>query len=379
MGPRSTKGKRKREPAKSGSDDEDYGKPKRSKRGKSSRAQTKKPAKNRRRKAVTDESEDIESGESDLDEESLDELVDEQEHEQVEEFHESSGRPKRRSTVQKTYVMSDSDDEVMDEDSKSRAVGKTQKTQVVKLKVPLARLDISSTARTTRAGSRPQSRRGYSAEPQSAGTRRSTRLHHNEDEAMVALTNSGHHVEVVREPTRSPDITSGRRTRGGKGYKGPSTSAIFEEGEEASRSQPADPEEAEAGAVQAQEAEEQATATDEHMPSVEDSQPDPDVLHAESQKPVEGDAEMEDVAAVQEKPDEPESTEIIYEKNGDEEAGNDDEDEAEDEDEAPVPRPRRSTARVCYISSLTQAVAVLMVCIENLAGCRVPSTPSKLA
>jgi ATPase family AAA domain-containing protein 2 len=61
--------------------------------------------------------------------------------------------------------------------------------------------------------------------------RRSSRLSHDEDEPVIALTNSGHHVEIVRPGSRDPDGIPARALKGGKGLKYPSKSTIDEEEE----------------------------------------------------------------------------------------------------------------------------------------------------
>lgn len=70
-------------------------------------------------------------------------------------------------------------------------------------------------------------------EPAPGTTRRSSRLSHNEEEPVVALTNSGNHVEVIRAGSRDPEGIPPRAMKGGKGLKYPSKSTINEEGESA--------------------------------------------------------------------------------------------------------------------------------------------------
>jgi hypothetical protein len=70
--------------------------------------------------------------------------------------------------------------------------------------------------------------------PEAAGTRRSSRLSHDVEAPLVTLSDSGKHVEIVRQGTRSPEPMIARATRGGKGPRAPQHSIIMEASQEAS-------------------------------------------------------------------------------------------------------------------------------------------------
>jgi hypothetical protein len=100
---------------------------------------------------------------------------------------------------------------------------------IVKLKMP----NYSASARSlrTRTGSKSIAR---GKTPEAAGTRRSSRISHDREAPIVALSDSGKHVNIVREGTRSPDPVISRATRGGKGPVIEHPSIIMEASQEAS-------------------------------------------------------------------------------------------------------------------------------------------------
>lgn len=228
--------KRKREgfnPNKSDSDDEDYDeRAQRAVKQKPSRSSKKRAPKRRRREDRDEESEESEMGETEgiSDDESFD---DDPVVEEPVELDSRTGRPTRSSRKKPIkYDEGSGSDLPEDAPEDARDPPRREKKQIIRLKVTTPQQQSATSTRTTRAGSMPQSRRGASGEPSSAGTRRSTRLHHDERDTMVALTGSGKHVEIVRPATRSPEGVPRRSTRGAKGIKAPATSAIFEEEEE---------------------------------------------------------------------------------------------------------------------------------------------------
>lgn len=146
------------------------------------------------------------------------------------------GRPVRGATKKTlTYDEGDSDeDDLAKSESSEEEVLRPRKTReprkslVVKLRVqPEALQSAGRSRRSTRAGSRQPA---SSAQP-GAPTRRSSRLSHDEEEPIIALTNSGNHIEVVREGSREPEEYARRPSRGGKGIKYPSKSTIDEDEE----------------------------------------------------------------------------------------------------------------------------------------------------
>jgi hypothetical protein len=83
----------------------------------------------------------------------------------------------------------------------------------------------------TRTGSKSLAR---GKTPDVPGTRRSSRLSHDVEAPIVALSDSGKHVNIVREGTRSPEPVIARATRGGKGPRVEHPSAIMEASQETS-------------------------------------------------------------------------------------------------------------------------------------------------
>ncbi|KAB8297131.1 hypothetical protein EYC80_002515 [Monilinia laxa] len=135
-------------------------------------------------------------------------------------------RPKRSN--KRTRVVDNDDDE--DEDEVDEPVSKRNKTKEKKLMVTLKIPTKATPARKTRGGSVAKTR--ASAEPTSAGLRRSTRARTEEGEDFPSLSNSGKHV--IRA-SRSPEpIGRMRATRGAKGLKQPAASTIKEEAHETS-------------------------------------------------------------------------------------------------------------------------------------------------
>ncbi|KPI44821.1 Tat-binding-like protein [Cyphellophora attinorum] len=144
-----------------------------------------------------------------------------------------NGRPVRNSVKKAiTYEegSSDEDDELIEDDPKPRSSRpRTPRKSELKItfKVDSEKLSkmVNRPARSTRTGSR------QSTQPPGPPARRSSRISHDEDEPLVALTNSGNHVQEVREGSRGPEPASSRPTRGGKGLKHPSKSTIDEDTE----------------------------------------------------------------------------------------------------------------------------------------------------
>lgn len=234
MPPRNKRGKPEDfDPTKSDSEDETYGASaskllksgsSRSQHGSSSRK------KQRRRYSGDDSDEDMVE-ESDLSGGFTEEEIEDDEQVEVG----PSGRPRRRATKnQPKYEESESEDfpeAVAEVDTPRRK--QTKPSLVVKLKMtPHA----EPTRRSTRARSASISNsRPTSSYNMPSNTRRSSRIAHDETEPVVALTNSGHHVDVLRAGTRSPPHADIRPTRGGKGVKkAPASSVVYEESQESS-------------------------------------------------------------------------------------------------------------------------------------------------
>ena len=151
-----------------------------------------------------------------------------------------SGRPRRQAAKKKPiYEESDSEDfSDGTRDAKVKDVSGTPKRKrerpslVVKLKTT-PRQAATQPRRSTRARSGSiGASRPSSSHMQTSATRKSSRIAQDESEAVVALTNSGHHVNVVRPGTRSPSTV--RPTKSGKGVKKKPANIVYEEDEESS-------------------------------------------------------------------------------------------------------------------------------------------------
>lgn len=193
----------------------------------------KKPSKRQRRAyggSDIDDDDDIESEDS---------FTERSESEEPE-INPATGRSVRRAT-KKQIKYEESEDEIEDtpsEDvspkpaSRRRAQPSIEKVEkpslIVKLKMPD---HASGRNLRTRTGSKSLAR---GRTPEVQGTRRSSRLSHDIEAPIVALSDSGKHVNVIREGTRSPEPVIARATRGGKGPKIEHPSAIMEASQETS-------------------------------------------------------------------------------------------------------------------------------------------------
>jgi ATPase family AAA domain-containing protein 2 len=339
------------DPNASDPDDDDYdAKAERAAKPKQSKSQPKKRSKRSRRSGYdSDGSED--PSEDDLSEEDYEDVDDPPEEEEDVEINERTGRPKRKTTKKTTtYEESDTnDDDLVIEGSEPEE--KPRKRLTVKLKVNTP-APTPGPGRTSRAGSATRSRRGLSNEPQSAGTRRSSRLHHDEHDPVVALTGSGKHVEIIRPATKSPETKPGRPTRGSKGIKAPST--IVEAEDEASIA----PEKSEQGDNTAQP--EESTSTRPHTDRKNQSGQtrDPDILErdgipvlekTDTQNATQGDS---DIQMLEDTPVAGLAPETDADINAD---GDDD-----DDDEEPISKGGRTgSARVSKEAPIMCAKAVL--------------------
>lgn len=162
------------------------------------------------------------------------------------EVNPATGRSVRRATKkQVTYEESD-EDEIEDtpsesEDDKPRAAGRRRaKPSIEEVEKPslIVKLKMSENALRrnlrTRTGSKSVAAPARGKTPDVAGTRRSSRLSHDVETPIVALSDSGKHVNVVREGTRTPEPSVARATRGGKGPRVQAPSTIEEASQEVS-------------------------------------------------------------------------------------------------------------------------------------------------
>ncbi|KAI9798336.1 MAG: hypothetical protein M1825_005385 [Sarcosagium campestre] len=331
------------DPTKSDSEDENYDeKPQRVKTSKPSRSGTKKSLKRKRRNQNSDESDDIET-DSDEAEESFEEDEEPRVEEPVE-IDPNTGRPRRSVTKKPVVYEEDSDSDELAESppAEEPPPKKTKKSQVVTLKLNNPkRPPPVATGRSSRANSAPRGRRKGSSEPLSAGlTRRSSRLHHDENDPIIALSGSGKHAEYVERGTRSPEAPPIRLTRGGKGLKKPTTSDVLEESEpptQASRSRLDSDDENGPDPLA-------SITVAKDVPEVEDSD---DGRAAPPKLADDDDDHDDDVDAMQADVDDdgaPAAGKRIPKPDVGLEGG--DEDEGDDEDEGPISRGRRSNAKV---------------------------------
>jgi len=216
------------------------------KRSKSSKSSARKQVK-RRREAYGDSEDDIDL-DSDGSSEEAQSFAESTESEEVER-NPKTGRSVRSAAKRPvTYEEPSEEDIEAGEDSDAepkpaaRGLRKTssatpaQESLIVKLKVPVKTMEDKRALRS-RTGSKSVGRR----EPtplSAAGTRRSSRISHDEVAPLVALTDSGKHETITRPGTQTPEPQrppSRRATRGGKGLKKPPVSAIMEESQEGSK------------------------------------------------------------------------------------------------------------------------------------------------
>ena len=243
-----TRNKRKAEefdPNKSDSADSTYGaSASRSTRSRATRSQPgKQPARKKQRRKLEDDASDEISNESLLSDVSFEEHVEEEP-----ELDENTGRPKRQAAKNRPVYHEDSDDDIEDAEdapdpppqgisTPKKKAGKPR-SLVLKLNVstPQPNPAPASTRRSTRA--RSGSAGVVRAMPSgSTQIRRSSRIAHDDSDPIVALTDSGHHMDIIRPGTRSPDTNTTRAKRGGKGIKKLPTSVVYEEEEESAAPQ----------------------------------------------------------------------------------------------------------------------------------------------
>jgi hypothetical protein len=175
---------------------------------------------------VDDDDDEIETDDSFTDRSSSEEV----------EINPSTGRSVRRAT-KKQIKYEESEDEIQDTPSAdelaspaphhSKAKRSIEKPSlIVKLKMPPTTF---GRVLRTRQGSKSIAR---GKTPEVLGTRRSSRLSHDVEDPIVELSESGKHVNIVRQGTHSPEPVLARATRGGKAPRVPQHSAIMEASQE---------------------------------------------------------------------------------------------------------------------------------------------------
>nr|POF15522.1 tat-binding like 7 [Quercus suber] len=237
------------DPTASDPEDEDYGaasspraKP-RPKNRKSQAQSSRKPPK-RRRDRYGGSDDDIELDSDEISEEEEDFAVSSDAGQEVE-VNPRTGRGVR-SVAKKpvTYeepsedevssASNDSDEIKLPQSRSNREEKRSSKKLLVRLKVPhVAKMDIGVGSGHARpSSSRSMSKHEPTPQASSAvGTRRSSRISHDEQAPLVALTDSGKHEQVTRAATATPEPPALRPTRGAKGLRN-LPSAIMEVSQE---------------------------------------------------------------------------------------------------------------------------------------------------
>lgn len=238
------------DPNKSDSDDLDWGagpsspKPRSRTQGRS-RKPTKRSPQKRASKRQRYEDDGIDP---DSDEPSEEEASFSDESEAAIEINPRTGRGQRSAAKKEiTYLESEEDDEkddliaATDDDSERDSIQPTparsrNKIKLASTKTPSLIIKLKVPVRMDGGRARASSRTKRQPTPQSATStgiaRRSSRLSHDDQDALVALTDSGKHEIVTRAGSATPEPTTRRPTRGGKGLKKPPVSAIFEASQE---------------------------------------------------------------------------------------------------------------------------------------------------
>lgn len=226
------------------SDDDDYDDHARGPaKARSRTKQARQPVRKRARRTYGGSDIDSDGEELDSDEDSFQDDFDDDEPETNE-----KGRPLRKAVKKAVkYEEEETEEEVASSSSDEPQTPprpSQRKKLIIKLKTPFT----ERTGRPTRT--RSGSYAGKQAMPSPSlppptGARRSSRISHDEDEGVYALTNSGKHVEVIRPGSHDPEDIPPRPVKGGKGLKYPSKSTIDEEPESAPRVEDGEEDEAE--------------------------------------------------------------------------------------------------------------------------------------
>lgn len=173
---------------------------------------------------------------------SNDESFDEEESEDEEVETNERGRPVRKTAKKRvTYEESDGSEDELSKSPSIEPLTPPPRNSSKKLIVTLRTGNTPRATRNLRRGSygakQPSS---SSAQAPELPRRRSSRLSHDPEDPLVALTDSGHHAEVVRAGSRDPDDIPPRATRGGKSIKYPSKSTIDEESQSMAKEEEAE-------------------------------------------------------------------------------------------------------------------------------------------
>lgn len=308
------------DPNKSDSADSTYGaSTARSAKARTTRSQQGKPSRKRQRRTYgdNDDGSDEISDDSENSEASFEARVAEEEPE----IDERTGRPKRKATKNRpAYV--DSDDSIEEAPDSAAEEKKTPQKKgkarslMLKLSLRAPQASVPPVRRSTRArsGSVGVVTRTTPSEPHPSKTRRSSRIAHDESEPIVQLTDSGHHADVVRPGTRSPEAGPVRTRRAAKGVKKVPASVVYEEDEEHA-----------------------AQALDQQHTEVAASHDDLDEEPDDSQQATKGKTQDANEGDTQLLPGTPKNEVAVIPESGEDEPAEAD----EEEDEDPINKPRR--------------------------------------
>ena len=267
---------------------------------------------------------DISDDDDDIDEE---DSFSEASHESEEVETNEKGRPVRRAVKAKPkYEEPDSDEddfvgrtsaseveeELEERQDRRKSQRAEKKTLLVKLKVPSPTKPTRNLR--NRSGSYAGKDMGSPTEVHYRATRRSSRHLGDEEETLIALTDSGRHAQITRQGTRSPE---GVPRRAMKGIKYPSKSTIEEESGTSQGLKNEDPDVDEPEIAASQDVGEVAEA-DEVLPRISS-----DIQDAAEE---DADVDMEDGNII---------AESMHEADGDAE------DDEDDEDDVPITRKRK--------------------------------------
>ena len=215
------------DPNKSDPEDSDYDATRARVRKVQKPPRNKTPRRKQRPRADHDGSDDLE--ETDLDEDDEGSYDEDSREDSELEYDSTTGRPKRKATQKRQVNYEESDRDSIDfmndvdEETGREPPRKKQRRDMNERKRLIVTLRATPNTRRTSGNTQ----RPSTADMNLLRMRRSSRIAHDDTETMVALTNSGHHVDVIRTGTRSPEGVPKRAFRGGKGLKKP-PSAIFE-------------------------------------------------------------------------------------------------------------------------------------------------------
>nr|OQO16684.1 hypothetical protein B0A51_17982 [Rachicladosporium sp. CCFEE 5018] len=256
------------DPNKSDSDDGDYGaqpsprphtnRSTSQRKRKSDHQSSRKPAAKRQRKETYgDSQDDIESDSQDATSSGEGSFAADDEEARPVERNPKTGRVVRGAAKKGVKYEETSDDDIVStrDSTPDRPVlvssssvlhpGPPKKTLIVKLSLSRQTLaEMESGGRPTRSkvGGKSISMAKRQPTPGTSsamGTRRSSRISHDEEAPLIALTDSGRHAQVTRAGSATPEPTTAARraTRGGKGPIKKNVSAIMEESQEDAQSQ----------------------------------------------------------------------------------------------------------------------------------------------